>query len=114
MKSDDALLAAQLSDAVTVEITASYSTQLVDRLKERLNLPVAVKLMYADPDFGELCLMTSLAELESECDVVLKAVPKIMKTGKPSFLLSHFFWSAFFPLRFGVIVFGPVEHCPHT
>jgi len=77
VSSTDPLLADKLGDgkSVAVEVTASYARQLVERLASQLGLGYAVKLMYADPDFGELCLMTSLAELGAECDVVLKAVP---------------------------------------
>eukprot|EP01046_Picozoa_sp_COSAG06_P090984 COSAG06_NODE_37285_length_437_cov_0.650888_1_plen_136_part_10 len=77
VSSTDPLLADKLGDgkSVVVEVTASYARQLVERLASQLGLGYAVKLMYADPDFGELCLMTSLAELGAECDVVLKAVP---------------------------------------
>ncbi len=78
VSSTDPLLAEQLpaGSSVALEVTASYARQLVEKLAEALSLPCAVKLMYADPDFGELCLMTSLAELQPECEVVLKAAPE--------------------------------------
>eukprot|EP01043_Picozoa_sp_COSAG02_P042472 COSAG02_NODE_3614_length_6475_cov_14.873275_1_plen_640_part_00 len=78
VSSTDPLLAEQLPEGsnVTVEVTASYARQLLEKLAEKLSLPCAVKLMYPDPDFGELCLMTSLTELKPECEVVLKGVPE--------------------------------------
>eukprot|EP01048_Picozoa_sp_COSAG05_P023873 COSAG05_NODE_5359_length_1197_cov_5530.007286_2_plen_163_part_00 len=62
--------------AVTVQVKAAYTLQLLSRLANKLGIPEdhKIKLMYPDPDFGELCLLTSLAELEDESSVTIKLV----------------------------------------
>ena len=69
------------SGAAVVTVTASYAAELLAFIKVELGLPFPVKLMYPDPDFGEMCLMTTLAELADECSgIQLKANPSVRRT----------------------------------
>lgn len=72
ISSEDAALSE--ANGRTLTVRASYAAELLRNLQQELGLSVALKLMYPDPDFGELCLMTSLSELTDECNVTLKAV----------------------------------------
>ena len=82
VSSTDENCAAYIDGMVTVELTVSYLAQLLARLASKLGLPEGstVKLMYADPDFGELCLLTNLNELEDDCEVTVKLVERAHST----------------------------------
>ena len=80
--------------AVTVEVKAAYTVQLLSRLSAKLRIPddVKIKLMYRDPDFGELCLLTSLTELEDESSVTIKTIEgtRVVHTATRSTQLSEY------------------------